>query len=114
MKVKNLTSHLLLFEVGGQSIEVPPETVACCVDTEITELGVLYMGKIPIPVVLSRALKVTGLPEITPGVIYIVSRDVAAAVPYRDDVFVPDNLIWDGEHTKVRAHCLSRIGCCKC
>lgn len=52
---------------------------------------------------------VTGLPDPTPDTIFVVSRPVAAAVPEREDVFVPGNLIRNDQGQPIGCQGLARV-----
>lgn len=52
---------------------------------------------------------VQGLPEPQPNTIYIVSSITALAVPHRDDVFIPDDIVRDEQGRVIGFRALGRI-----
>jgi hypothetical protein len=92
MKLVNLTPHTIsiISSEGGSSVAVAPSgSVARCA-TKSVPAGVLHGG-----VALSRVEygAVEGLPEPTPGTVFVVSALVRAAVPHRQDVASPGDLV---------------------
>ncbi len=91
MSIVNLTPHALnVVTSGGVTTIKPDGTVARCATTS-TPAG--EAAGIP----LSRTTygKVIGLPDPVPGVIFVVSALVRAAVPHRGDVASPGDLVRD-------------------
>ena len=130
-KIINLTPHQINFvlpyniEIGQdemgipqyvteeRSYSLPPSgTVARCnVDREKKEkiIDEIDGWEITIPVTKTRFGEVEGLPEPQEGIIYIVSNLVAQAVPDREDVFFPDDLVRDENGNVIGCRALGKI-----
>ena len=103
MKLVNLTPHAVnLWENGSvETLLVPPENVpARCEETSdvvatvhLRRPGTPYDVEFPIKVM--HFGNVTGLPDPEPDTWYIVSRMVAEALPDRDDLVYPTDLLRD-------------------
>jgi hypothetical protein len=100
MKIVNLTPHPLV--LVGRTIE--SSGIARCeqVDREIGDVD-------GIPVVRSHFGAVGGLPEPEYGTIYVVSSITAAAVPEREDVFVPARPVRDEQGRIVGSMALATL-----
>jgi len=130
-KVVNLTPHSINFilpyniEIGQdelgtpeyvteeRSYSLPPSgTVARCnVDREKKDkiIDEIDGWEITIPVTKTRFGEVEGLPEPQEGTIYIVSNLVAQAVPDREDVFFPDDIVRDSQGNIIGCRALGKI-----
>ena len=130
-KVVNLTPHSINFilpyniEIGQdelgtpeyvteeRSYSLPPSgTVARCnVDREKKDkiIDEIDGWEITIPVTKTRFGEVEGLPEPQEGTIYIVSNLVAQAVPDREDVFFPDDIVRDSQGNVIGCRALGKI-----
>lgn len=96
----NLTGQPLWFSPlegvsGGRLLDPDPEPAS--IDADVENYGAVPLahdGDTPVSLPIRRrnARKITGLPDPDddPGTVYIVSADVAAYVPWRDDVLVPE------------------------
>lgn len=62
-----------------------------------------------IQVYRTRFGAVEGLPESQEGTTYIVSSITAQAVPHRDDVFIPDDIVRDEQGRVIGCRALGRI-----
>lgn len=107
MKIVNLTPHAINFvtENGDAVLTVEPSgTIArVSVKTEI-------IGEIAgIPVTHSVYSEVVDLPTPAEGTSYIVSSLVAARVPEREDVFIPNESVRDDKGRIVGCKSLGRI-----
>lgn len=131
-KAVNLTPHVINFitsyniELGKDefgtpeyiteerihSIE-PSGTVARCrVERQNVDSFILEDvdgWDITIPVTKTKFGEVEGLPEPEEGVIYITSQLVAQAVPEREDVFFPDDLVRDENGNIIGCRALGKI-----
>ena len=94
-RVINLTPHSINLYYQGKHIMSVPSVgkVRCNVITNTT--GSVNIENIPIPIVKSTFGDVNGLPDPQQDTIFIVSRVVAEAVPHRNDVFYPNDLVRD-------------------
>ncbi len=127
-KAVNLTPHVINF-IAYYNIEIvqdefgtseyiteeriypiePSGTIARC-KVERKEIDSFIFGwDITIPLTKTRFGEVEGLPEPKEGVIYIVSNIVAQAVPHRDDVFFPDDLVRDENGKVIGCRALGKI-----
>jgi hypothetical protein len=86
----NLTPHAIVFTTG---LTVPPSgQVARC--AQVSQPAGEADG---VPLFHTAYGAVEGLPEPVSGTLYIVSAMVRAAVPHRQDVASPGDLVRDGE-----------------
>lgn len=104
-KIVNLTPHDVTFVVGDDHIIVPASGMVARLTTETVTIGVIN----GIPVTTTKFGDVTGLPDATPGVVYIVSSLVAGRCPDRDDIFIPNDSIRDDAGRIVGCRSLGRI-----
>jgi len=107
IKFVNLTPHSIIFmdAAGNTVLTVEPsgQVARCSVTRE-------KVGEINgIPVNRSRFGEVENLPEPEEGTVYIVSNLVAQAVPDREDVFFPDDLVRDENGNVIGCRALGRI-----
>lgn len=87
MNFVNLTEHPILLPTG----EIPPSgNVARCRRAYPTV--VIYNN---VELVREVYHSVTGVPERVNGTIYIVSRHVRAALPFRNDLASPGKLVYE-------------------
>ena len=131
-KVVNLTPHSINFilpyhiEIGQDEMGtpeyvteertycLPPSgTVARCkVDRkEVDSFMVQDVDgwDITVPITATKFGEVEGLPEPQDGIIYIVSNLVAQAVPDREDVFFPDDIVRDEHGNVIGCRALGKI-----
>ena len=103
----NLTPHAITFVTElGQSIrtvEASGQLARVSVKTETTGE---FAG---IPVTRSVYGEVEGLPAPEAGTVYIVSSLVAQRVPEREDVFIPNESVRDGEGRIIGCRSLGHI-----
>ena len=90
MKVRNFTPHTV--NILGLSID--PEGLAR-VSSESVRVGSIRSQEVDIPLVRSVLGDVTGLPDDDGKSLFVVSRMVAAALPEREDLAVPADLVRD-------------------
>lgn len=131
-KVVNLTPHQINFilpyhiEIGKDefgtpeyvteervySIE-PSGTVARCrVERQNIDSFILEDvddWDITVPITKTKFGEVEGLPVPEEGTIYIVSNLVAQAVPHREDVFFPDDVVRDENGNIIGCRALGKI-----
>lgn len=131
-RVVNLTPHavnLLLphhIEIGKDALgtpiyvteeknySIPPSgTVARCkVDRKEVDSFIAQDvdgWDITLPITATKFGEVEGLPEPQDGIIYIVSNLVAQAVPEREDVFFPDDVVRDSQGNIIGCRALGKI-----
>lgn len=105
MKLVNLTPHPVhLIRDDGTTTTIQPEPVPARVATTTREVGDID----GVPIVEERYEEVAGLPDPKPGVVYVVSRVVAAARPERRDLLVPADLVRDDQDQVVGARALAQ------
>lgn len=94
----NLTHHPVVIQTAaGPIVQLPPSgRVARCVTVPDRVLGTLRIGDHSVPLVVNDVTSaVNGLPEPEEGVLFVVSRLVALAVPQRRDMVFPHNPVRD-------------------
>lgn len=84
----NLTPHAINI-VGNQTITIPASGQVARVSMTTTSAGT-HEG---IPLVRGSYGEVVGLPDAQPGVLYVVSALVRAAIPHRTDLASPAKLV---------------------
>lgn len=90
MNLVNLTPHTINILTEGMVRSIPSTGIARCA----TESALIYQVE-GIPVNRTTYGKVEGLPEPSEGTVYIVSALVRMAVPTRNDVVSPGDLVRD-------------------
>jgi len=116
-KIRNLTPHALNLICDGATVTIPPDPAGPAPRAEWLEdkLGEVTVDGCTVPVMRTRvgALPPNALPEPEDGVILVVSRATAEAVPDRTDVVIPHKMEWEtdanGKKTPVGAHALARV-----
>lgn len=131
-RVVNLTPHNINFvkpfnvEIGRDKIGTPEyiteertytlppsgQVARCKVDREKIDsvwTEDIDGWDITLPITKSKFGEVEGLPEPQEGMIYIVSNLVAQAVPHREDVFFPDDLVRDANGNIIGCRALGKI-----
>jgi len=118
MQILNLTPHELTFVRPGHPegiLRIPPSgTVAWVAVIRVHDDATAYQG---VPVALTYAGAVEGLPDPSPVRILVVSQAVAAAVTaaaaksgiWRNDVLFPDDLVRNEDGQVVGARALGRV-----
>ncbi len=106
MKIRNLTPHALsLVSSVGSVVVIPPSGVVPRRET-IRQTVAAVAG---LPVVAEALGRVVGLPDPEEGVVLVVSRLVAEAVPGRADVYAPGEAVRDDGGRIVGARGLCRV-----
>lgn len=82
-KIVNLTNHDI--NIGGVLVKAERDRFPARCYEMITDLGE-FAG---VPIVAKEYGKVVGLPDPSPGVLYVVSNIVRLANPHRDDLASP-------------------------
>ena len=98
MTLINLTPNAIsiLDEANNPVLVLPSAGVARAASTR-TCVGTVETEGISIPVNATSFGEVVGLPDLQPGVGYIVSVLTAQAAKGRDDIFVTDDAVRDAE-----------------
>lgn len=110
MKLINLTPHPVTIYIGDEVVisQQPDGPTARCVETRTAGEPVTVNGH-EIPVSAVGFGQVTGLPDPQPGVLYVMSRAAAEAVPHRDDVVYPDGQVRDASGRIIGCRGLARV-----
>lgn len=110
MRLINLTPHPLTIW-SGEAIVInqrPDGPMARCAETRTAADAVTVDGH-ELPVSVVGFGEVTGLPAPQDGVLYVVSRATAEAVPDRADVVYPDGQVRDEQGRIVGCRGLARV-----
>lgn len=106
MELRNLTPHALsLLAQDGSAVALPPSGV-------VARRAVLRRTAEEVaglPVAVEALGPVEGLPAPEDGVIYVISRLVAEAVPHRTDVLAPGEPVRDDGGRIIGARGLCRV-----
>jgi hypothetical protein len=110
-EVLNLTPHPIRLVGDGAVVELaasgPPARVVLLPDRAD---GQVRIGCLVIPLKRTAAsAEVTGLPEERPGILIIVARPVAEALPRRDDLVYPHDTVRDTVGAVVGCRSLARV-----
>lgn len=111
MKLINLTPHPVRIYVGDTVVvdQRPDGPMARCAETR-QDAGTVTVNGHEIPVSVVGFGEVENLPDPQPGVLYVVSRATAEAVPDRDDVVYPDGQVRDADGRIIGCRGLARVG----
>ena len=98
----NLTPHpIVLLDKDDQEVLTIPTTDVTRVSSQTVTVGYFRINGVLVPRSHTRYGEVEGLPDPTPGVIYIVSGMVVSALAqqgiHRDDLLVPGMQIRDDQ-----------------
>jgi hypothetical protein len=109
-EVVNLTPHVVRLIGAETTVELlsagPPARVVLRPDRDD---GAVRIGPLLVPVKRTAASPlVTGVPDRRPGVVFIVARPVAEALPDRDDLFYPHDTVRDERGVVVGCRSLAR------
>jgi len=109
-EVVNLTPHVVRLVGDGAAVELAPAgPVARVVLRPDRADGVVRIGRLVVPLRRTSASSlVTGVPNRRPGVLLIVARAVAEALPDRDDLFYPHDTVRDEHGVVVGCRALAR------
>lgn len=121
-QIINLTPHDCHFLIGNATYTIPrsgtearvltetfnPDTLP--VTFEVSISGFATYEQADVPIACRKLGAVTGLPGEQPGTFYLVSTMVADAVPWREDVVVPGELVRDEQGRPVGCRGLYRSG----
>ena len=99
MEIINLTPHAVTFVTESGNTVIEPSGTVARVSSHTEVIGDIDC----IPVTRTVFGEVENLPVGVGGAVYVVSSIVAARVPNRDDVFIPND--------SVRDDCGRIIGC---
>ena len=106
VRIVNLTPHAVtVLRENEEPIEYPPSgTVARCA-TQRRVIGSLN----GIPINQTEFGEVSGLPAPAPGVYYLVSALVAQALPQREDLLIPDDVVRDEAGRIIGCRAFARV-----
>ncbi|WP_405107994.1 hypothetical protein OG559_25405 [Micromonospora sp. NBC_01405] len=113
IEVVNLTPHVVRLVGDGVTVEVPPAgPPARVVLRPDREDGAVRVGPLVVPLKRTAASPVvTGVPDRRSGVLFIVARAVAEALPERDDLVYPHDTVRDAAGVVVGCRSLARPAC---
>lgn len=105
MKIINLTPHTinLVLENGTRAIE--PSGKVARVSATTVKTGFID----DVPTSATEYGEVIDLPEPKEGVVYVVSSLVAARVPSRNDVYIPNESVRDEDGRIIGCRSLGRV-----
>lgn len=110
----NLTPHAINLHFENNIMQIQPSGEVARVNMTDRPFGFVSLDepihRLLIPINKVAYGKVEGLPEPQDGVIYIVSAMVAQAVPDRDDVVFPYDLVRDEQGQVKGARTLAMFG----
>ena len=123
MKIRNLTPHeVTILDHDGRMVTLPPEGIVPRREIVRRDGGLMLVAgtdheawapaMVPdatLHVSVEALGPVVGLPDPEPRTALIVSRLVAEAVPHRQDVFAPGELVRDASGRIVGARGLCRV-----
>lgn len=108
MNIVNLTPHTINIINGDKDVAIAPSGQVARVSTTTKVVGaVQVMEGVIIPITVTEFGDVVGLPEPTPGTIFVVSGMVAGQVS-REDVFSPGEQVRNDVGQVIGCKTLSR------
>jgi hypothetical protein len=108
-RVLNLTPHPVDVLLGGRRVVLPPQAVPARIAHEVRGESSLAVDGAEVPVRDVAPGEVVGLPDEERGVVYLVSRTVAAACAHRSDLVFPVDLVRDDRGTVVGCRAFGRL-----
>jgi len=108
----NLTPHALnLMPAGptGPVVTIPPSGLVARCTVDRVQVDTVTVDGISVPVNQTRFGEVFDLPDPQPDTIFVVSALVAQAVPDREDVFFPDDIVRDANGNVIGCRALGKI-----
>lgn len=112
LNIVNLTPHALnLMPEGpdGPTVTIPPSGQVARCEVRRVQVDTVTVDGTTIPVNRTIFGEVTGLPDMQPNTIFVVSLLVAQAVPYRPDVFIVDDTVRDEQGRIIGARALAHV-----
>lgn len=108
-KLVNLTPHAIVLMVGDVNITIPPSGIVARCATTRTQVDVLTVDGVQIPVNQIGFGAVQDLPAPQDGVLFVVSSLVAnAAKGYRSDLLTVDDAVRDAGGNIIGCRALAR------
>lgn len=106
----NLTPHVVRLVGDEAQVELPPAGPPARVVLQPDRVdGAIRVGPLVVPLKRTAASPlVTGVPDRRPGVLFIVARAVAEALPERDDLVYPHDTVRDERGVVVGCRSLAR------
>ena len=104
----NLTPHAINLMAGDATITVPPSGVVARCTTTRTQVDVLTVDGVQIPVNSLSFGEVQGLPAPKPDTMYVVSSLVANAAKDRQDLLTVDDAVRDAGGNIIGCRALAR------
>lgn len=106
MKIINLTPHAITFIVrGNESLIIEPSGKVARVSFESKQINTID----GIPVMQNVYGDIVDLPSPQENTIYLVSSIVASRCTNRDDVYIPNDSIRDGQGRIIGCQSLARV-----
>lgn len=90
MRIINLTPHAIGLAVGDEVVTIPASGTVARVSVTVSPAGEIETDYGRVPLVRLTYGDPVGLPEPEDGVVYVVSKVVADALPDRHDLVYPD------------------------
>lgn len=118
MKIINLTPHAINIFDGDKMVnKVEPSGLIARVKENKKQFDIIEIESLKIPlnekefgdISVEKDGKSFPFPKKEEGVIYIVSALVAQALPDRDDIFIPDDVVRDDSGRIIGCRALARI-----
>lgn len=106
--IVNLTPHTVSIVGDDGQVDLPPDGPPARCAEVVHDLGRRPTTAGHVQFVEVSYGPVTGLPEPSPGTVYLVSQVVVAALPERVDLAFPSDLVRDGEGRVVGCRALAR------
>lgn len=113
MNIINLTPHTITFISANNNMQkyaVAPSGIVARVSASTATIGEVTTPEgFVIPVTQTLFGQLEGLPAPKEGVVYVVSSLVAGRVPYRKDVYIPNESIRDDKGRIIGCLSLGKI-----
>ena len=111
MKLVNLTPHeiTIVNDEGEILLRIQPSGTVARIEMRHVKVAYFDTDGASIPVNHVQLGQTNGLPEMTPGVMLLVSRVVAEAVRDRDDILITDESIRDHDGRIIGCKALAHL-----
>ena len=110
MKFINLTPHAIHIIVEGKpTITIEPSGIIPRLKEQQEEIGKFEIEGEIIPVMRKGYGEDEGMPASHPLTVYIVSALLAQAMPYRDDLYIPNDTVRDEKGRIIGCKSFARI-----
>jgi hypothetical protein len=111
VRLVNLTAHpVVLLAEDGAELQLPPSGMVARRPVQRVPLTTIVWAGHPVTISAVSLGEAVGLPAPARGVVFVVSRLVAEAVPKREDLVIPDQVVRNAAGHAVACRGFTRVG----